>query len=167
MTSTDDFIKLDPDSVQLSKMWVRKGELHLMNTMSFNVPKDLNNQINKILSDYLKRARLALRVLGGDVDWPLFSAASVIEWKKKNKYFRNPGHHTHEIIKEMRKINSSESKDICYIKDIILPGKIDIDSLSLVFCEPSWGSQDWKNLSKRFKDHYKPKMVLAFLVKRL
>ena len=165
METTQDLFKLDPDYIQLDKMWVRKGELNILNTMSFKITEEMNKHVNKILADYLKRARLALRVLGGDVNWPLFTATSANSWKSNHKGFRTPGSHSYEIIKDVS--GNKELRNKCLVKDIIFEGKIDIDSLSCVFRNVAWGNQEWKNLSKRFKDYYKPKIILMLMAKNV
>jgi hypothetical protein len=162
--STEEIFSLQPKSVQRDKLWVRKNQLHLLNTMSFDVPEEINKQANAILSDYLKRSRLALRLLGGDLEWPLYSVASAHKWRQQHKTFRTPGYHNNEVLKDVSLIK--EMKHNCVIKDIILEKKIDIDSLSFVFREPAWGNQEWKNLAKRFKDRYKAEIVLGLMTKR-
>ncbi|CAB4130566.1 hypothetical protein UFOVP121_15 [uncultured Caudovirales phage] len=148
------------DKVKLEKAHFYKGRLFFNRTHEYVVPADIQSKAGSILTKWFNKARLSLRMQGGDVNHPLMKSG----WTSARRYVTE-----HEPENSVLKIltvasyTKEDNTELCPLRDIILKNKIDVYSISIVMQRVRWGDQKRGNVSHRFRTEYKPLLMYALM----
>ena len=144
-----------PNKVQFLKSRYNNGKLFINSLYEYELTPEINKQASNILNRWLRRARLVLRVAGGDKECLLMSAESVRKYKASHPHRKSVSHYIPDnVLVPDDKL--SQHKVECEVRDIIMKGKVDIPSISYVLRSVKYGSQDWKNIANRVRSEFKP-----------
>jgi hypothetical protein len=153
-------MQAQPINIQTHKLWFESSKLHINTTQTYEVTDDIRKTSSKILNDWLKKARLTLRVLGGDSNYPFLTAESVAGKHNSRRFMHC---HNFEILIDHYKQNKNTKTSSDCLTEIILKDKMDVVSLSHALRNASWGEQKWINVCNRFKKEYRPVLMLHLL----
>lgn len=149
-----------PDKVFLTKAKHEKSKLYIYPLYEYDVSHAQAKEASQIVTAWLNKVRKVLRVMGGSVAYPLLTTEEVnAQMKTASRYHRHPSHAGSELLIPYAKLD----RRLDPVHDVILPGKVDIESASHVFNRVAWGDQQWKNVANRVRTEFKP-LVLAHLL---
>jgi hypothetical protein len=150
-----------PTSVSIDKASFHNDKIYINKLFEYEVPKDIQRKAGKILTDWFKKARLSLRVQGGDVNHPFIKSTAVLANKRRYAHYGS----------EARMLLTLKPADfkhegggrICPLRDIILENKIDLKSISIVMWRIQYGDDKLPNVVNRFRTEYRPLMMHLLL----
>ena len=147
------------DKVKLEKAHFYKGRIFLNRTHEYVVPADIQRKAGSILTKWFNKARLSLRMQGGDVNFPFMTSGYVPRYR--GCYFDSDN----SVLKQLteKSFLREDGTRLCPLRDIILKDKIDVYSTSIVMNSVRWGDQKRANVSNRFRTEYKPLLMYALM----
>lgn len=149
---------MTPNRTTVQKVDHHKNKLFVNRMFEYEIPDDTKKQAEQILNTYLKRARLALRILGGSADYPLVTADHAAQSKRFVSYEEGVLKPFHEVWRSF-----PENKKPVAVHDIIMPCKVDVNSLTLAIGMVRHGDQKWGNVANRFRKFYKADLLFALM----
>lgn len=144
-----------PKKVQFLKSRFDNGKLFINSLYEYDLTPEVNKQASAILNNWLKKARLVLRVSGGDKEHLLMSSETVRKYKANNPLRKC----VYDYIQDNVLVSDdklSKHRVECEVRDIIMQGKVDIPSISYVLRTVKYGDQAWKNIANRVRSEFKP-----------
>ena len=147
------------DKVKLEKAHFYKGRIFLNRTHEYVVPADIQRKAGSILTKWFNKARLSLRMQGGDINFPFTTSGYVPRYV--GCYFDSDN----SVLKQLteKSFLREDGTRLCPLRDIILKDKIDIHSISIVMNRVRFGDQKRANVSNRFRTEYKPLLMYALM----
>lgn len=146
----------------IKKSWIYGNSLSMVVEFSFKASDEDLKKARKIISMYLRRARLSLRINGGKSETPLLHANADSLGKNTNYYRWAP------LDKSVFRATGLAADGCNYPKftdqqslEIIQKNLIDINSLHPVFGPMMYGDQKWVNVANRFRNYWQPKLLFA------
>lgn len=152
---------IEPINVTTHKLWVESSKLCINTTQTYEVTDEIRKQSSKILNDWLKMARISLRIAGGDSNYP-FVKPEAITKKEPSRRSYIPFHNFGVLIDHYAQTKNVKTSHECLV-EFILAKKYDINALSHTLRDSSWGDQKWVNICNRFKKQYRPVLMLHLL----
>jgi len=121
----------------------------------YDVDEEITKQANKMILDYLKLAKITLKIMGASSKFPLIKQEFVKDNDLNSQWKYNRYLYGEETVLDF-------DQDSCEHKlDIIQTKKVDSKSLASVFNSIRTGSQEKTNVFNRFKRHWQPQLILA------
>jgi hypothetical protein len=129
--------------------------IYLSCDFQYDVDEELTKQANKIILDYLKLAKVTLKIMGASSKFPLVKQEFAKDNDLNSQWKYNRYLYVEEAVLDF-------DQDCCdHNLDIIQTKKVDAKSLASVFNPVRTGSQEKTNVFNRFKRHWQPQLILA------
>jgi hypothetical protein len=154
--------------VSITKLWHENNKIYVNRMYEYSVTSEVKKQAEKIINDWLKKARLALRIAGGSVTHPLVREDALTAARKRYPHRKDPMvsyEHNNGILRDYGGLQNRNSDNslINAATDIFIPQKIDINSLSYVFLPLRYGDLKWTNTANRVRKAHKAEVIWALL----
>lgn len=149
------------NKVRLERVEFGKNTLFVNRMFEYSVPTSVQREATKVLTGWFKKARLSLRVQGGDAQLPFIKAGIKTGDQRRYHIYTSDDYVLARLDhKDFLKENNER---ICPLRDIILKNKIDLKSISIVMQPIRHGDPKLSNVTNRFRTEYRPSMMYMLL----
>jgi len=149
------------NKVRLERVEFGKNTLFVNRMFEYSVSTSVQREATRVLTGWFKKARLSLRVQGGDAEFP-FIKAGVRNGHPRRYHVYSSDDFVLKRLDHKDFLNENNER-ICPLRDIILKNKIDLKSISIVMQPIRHGDQKLSNITSRFRKEYRPSMMYMLL----